>query len=187
MALVKCTDCGRKISTEAKACPNCGAPPQLVAPITDSMVPKRKKRRIWPWVLGGVILLPLLFKKPPPQQSTQTQASSNSTPQATARQTATPTSSEDDDETKQMVWMERVKDAVKARLKDPDSAMFKNVFFSRGKDNIPMTCGQVNSKNSFGGFVGFQRFISGGSSDLTFLETEVSDFHKSWQRFCSSR
>ena len=26
MALIKCTDCGKSISEDAKACPNCGCP-----------------------------------------------------------------------------------------------------------------------------------------------------------------
>lgn len=29
MALVKCTECGRDVSSRAAACPNCGAPPDL--------------------------------------------------------------------------------------------------------------------------------------------------------------
>ena len=28
MALVKCHECGREVSTEAAACPNCGAKPR---------------------------------------------------------------------------------------------------------------------------------------------------------------
>ncbi len=27
MGLKKCRDCGRDVSTQAKSCPNCGAPP----------------------------------------------------------------------------------------------------------------------------------------------------------------
>jgi hypothetical protein len=90
-----------------------------------------------------------------------------------------------DNETKEMVWVETGKDAIKNRLKDPDSAQFKDVYFFRGKDNIPVTCGQVNSKNSYGGYSGFQHFISGGSPELTFLETEVQDFAKAWNSFCT--
>lgn len=42
MALVPCRECGAEISTEATACPKCGA-------VT------RPKRRIWPWVLGAPV------------------------------------------------------------------------------------------------------------------------------------
>ena len=49
------------------------------------------------------------------------------------------------------------KDKVKETLKDPKSAQFKNVMF-RNVGNSPVICGEVNSKNSFGGYIGFQRF-----------------------------
>ena len=77
-------------------------------------------------------------------------------------------------------WMDKGMDAVRSRLKDPGSAQFRKVYFRRGSDGIPMTCGQVNSKNSFGGMTGFQHFISAGREDLTFLEDEVQDFAQLW-------
>jgi len=43
---------------------------------------------------------------------------------------------------------------VKGRLKDPDSAQFRNVRRLPDGD----ICGEVNSKNGFGGYVGFQHF-----------------------------
>jgi hypothetical protein len=85
---------------------------------------------------------------------------------------------------KKIAWMDRGMEAVKLKLKDPKSADFRSVYFNRGGDNIPMTCGQVNARNSFGGYMGFQRFISAGTPDLTFLESEVSDFDQAWARFC---
>ena len=85
---------------------------------------------------------------------------------------------------KQFAWVETGKDAVRAKLKDPESARFRNVFFNRGEDDIPVACGEVNAKNSFGGYQGHQHFISAGRPDLTFLETEVSDFGKLWNRLC---
>jgi hypothetical protein len=85
---------------------------------------------------------------------------------------------------KKLGWMEKGMEAVKSKLKDPKSAQFRNVYFHRGADGIPMTCGEVNSKNSFGGYGGFQKFTSAGRSDLTFLEEEVSDFDTVWNRLC---
>ncbi len=85
---------------------------------------------------------------------------------------------------KKIAWMDRGMEAVKLKLKDPKSADFRRVYFNRGRDNIPITCGQVNAKNSFGGYIGFQRFISAGRPDLTFLESEVSGFDEAWARFC---
>ena len=85
---------------------------------------------------------------------------------------------------KEFAWMERGKDAVRSLLKDPGSAQFQDVYFHRGADGIPMTCGQVNSKNGFGGYVGYQYFISAGKPELTYLQNQVSDFGTSWDRFC---
>lgn len=82
------------------------------------------------------------------------------------------------------IWLSRGKAAAKAKLKDPSSAQFRNVYFHEGADGIPMTCGEVNSKNSFGGYGGYQRFVSAGKSELTFLEEEVADFSNVWNRLC---
>ena len=86
---------------------------------------------------------------------------------------------------KKIAWMNRGKEAVKAKLKDPSSAQFRSVYFHRGADGIPVTCGEVNSKNSFGGYGGFQRFVTAGKPELTFLEEQVADFGNAWNQFCT--
>jgi hypothetical protein len=64
VALVKCTECGGEISTQAKTCPNCGAPP-------------KKKTSLLVKVLGFVFFSAMIFvvvipsinttpKRPPP-------------------------------------------------------------------------------------------------------------------------
>jgi hypothetical protein len=95
------------------------------------------------------------------------------------------TQSDVSEETREILWMEKGKKAVKEKLKDPDSAKFRNVFFSRGTDNVPCSCGEVNARNAFGGYIGYQRFISGGSAELTFVENEVVDFETAWERLCA--
>ena len=54
------------------------------------------------------------------------------------------------------------KRAVLGLLKDPESAKFKDVRFNETESGGAVACGLVNSKNSFGAFSGFQRFISNG-------------------------
>lgn len=85
---------------------------------------------------------------------------------------------------REVAWIEKGKAMVLSKLKDPSSAEFKDVFFFRGSDGVPMTCGQVNGKNAFGGRPGFRRFISASSFEMTFIEDEVSDFSVLWSRFC---
>lgn len=50
--------------------------------------------------------------------------------------------------------------AVKSSLKDPDSATFRHFGAFKDADGGLRECGEVNSKNSYGGYVGFTRFNS---------------------------
>lgn len=50
---------------------------------------------------------------------------------------------------------------VKYHMKDPDSTRFRNVRIQRhGMTEHKIVCGEVNSKNSYGGYVGFVKFIA---------------------------
>ena len=67
-------------------------------------------------------------------------------------------------------------DAVRSRVKDGQSAEFRNVRFGDAS-GTPVTCGQVNAENSLGGYSGFQGFIAGGPDrSLIFLDDEVTGF-----------
>jgi hypothetical protein len=77
--------------------------------------------------------------------------------------------------------------AVLDKLKDPSSAKFQNMFFHMAtisKKKVPMSCGEVNSRNGFGGYNGYRRYISAGYPELTYLEEEVTDFNKAWKLMC---
>ena len=53
-------------------------------------------------------------------------------------------------------------------MKDPESTRFRDVVHSppHGKVTADIVCGWVNSKNSFGGYAGYQRFVVFGNSVL---------------------
>jgi len=56
--------------------------------------------------------------------------------------------------------IELAKESLTRSLKDPGSAQFRNVRlvdFDEGK----VICGEINAKNSYGGYVGFKRFVAG--------------------------
>lgn len=180
MALLKCAECRGKVSSTANACPHCGAGLEatLVKHQTDS-----KRQRTLLWVAVVVVGAVMFLGKRGPVPAERLAANDNSGG-AEIAQRAVVQKPAADDSFKEVAWIEKGKDAVRAKLKDPGSAQFKDVFFFRGKDNIPITCGQVNSKNSFGGYTGYQHFVSGASPELTFLESEVKDFTKAWNRFC---
>lgn len=70
------------------------------------------------------------------------------------------------------VAIEHAKRAVADSLKDPGSAQFKNVRlapFGTGK----VVCGEVNAKNSYGGYVGYTRFVA--STDSSTLASRSLD------------
>ena len=79
------------------------------------------------------------------------------------------------------------KNTIKEMLKDPDSAEFKDVFVKAKNHNgktLHTICGSVNSKNSFGGYTGYQKFVTNGIS-VSALESQVSDFPKLWNTLCA--
>ncbi len=89
------------------------------------------------------------------------------------------------DETKQWLWIEKTKDGVRRQLKDPSSAKFGNVAFHAYRGNTPVVCGEVNSRNGFGGYTGNQRFIASGEK-LVFLQSAMAaaEFSKAWNELC---
>ncbi|ROQ53674.1 hypothetical protein [Pseudomonas putida] len=68
--------------------------------------------------------------------------------------------------------IERAREAVADRLKDPESARFRNERVV-GEDHF--VCGEVNAKNSAGSYVGFSSYAALRKDDgsyVAFLESE---------------
>ena len=58
MALIKCTECGQDISTEATVCPHCGKPSKpIVHEIVDPSLPKKGTAK----AIIGFLILGLIF------------------------------------------------------------------------------------------------------------------------------
>ncbi|SDZ49364.1 hypothetical protein [Delftia lacustris] len=57
------------------------------------------------------------------------------------------------------------KTAVSNGLKDPQSAQFRNVRLVAYQEGA-VVCGEVNGKNSYGGFTGFKRFAATSEAAL---------------------
>ena len=66
--------------------------------------------------------------------------------------------------------MTALRAAMEGRLKDADSAKYRKVqATSSGQaGSLKVLCGQVNAKNSYGGYVGFRTFFAtyDGQEDL---------------------
>jgi len=94
-----------------------------------------------------------------------------------------------DNKTQQFLWVENGKEAAAAKLKEPNSAEFRNVSFNKSNLQgkiIPVVCGEINGRNSYGGYSGFQRFVSTGKTMTIFQnEMDYNEFVKVWNQLCT--
>lgn len=81
--------------------------------------------------------------------------------------------------------------AVVDLLRDPSSATFRNVHWSRTSNGSGHFCGEVNARNGFGGMTGFIRFQAFATPQgRTHAEIDDEDglvgayFAESWRRDC---
>ncbi len=54
-------------------------------------------------------------------------------------------------------FLRAAKRSITHSFKDPDSALFRDLYISN--KGTPTLCGEVNAKNSYGGYVGYKRFF----------------------------
>ncbi len=93
-------------------------------------------------------------------------------------------------------YIHAVEEAVRYHLKDPESARFRNVRakIRNAKIGDGVVCGEVNSKNSYGGYIGFKRFYGMKKNEFNDdydasiegegpkLDREI--FAEMWAQFC---
>lgn len=168
MALIQCTECGREISDRAASCPGCGA---AVSPDHQDKSITKKKRHI---LLELLLLFSLVVIGIVVVAVKFGQAPSG--PDMYAIKPA-------------------AESVVKEGLKDPESARFQGEYLARDRSGDLELCGEVDAKNSFGGYVGFRRFvvsIVGGEAIAPALMDPVGDldgsiFDKPWRDNCTNR
>jgi len=56
---------------------------------------------------------------------------------------------------KESDYIDRANSILIRNFKDPESARFRNVFVSQ--TDVPIVCGEVNGKNSYGAYTGFTK------------------------------
>lgn len=74
--------------------------------------------------------------------------------------------------------------AIQNLAVDPGSLQFRQVEVHRQASGATAVCGEFNAKNRAGGYNGFERFISAGTADQTWLEKDVPDFQSVWSSLC---
>ncbi|WP_157879033.1 hypothetical protein [Pararhodospirillum photometricum] len=68
-------------------------------------------------------------------------------------------------------------DRVRRDMKDPESVKFKDVSIV-GFEDGKVVCGKYNAKNSYGAYVGYNKFVSDGVI-VSFYENKISDVQNS--------
>jgi predicted nucleic acid-binding Zn ribbon protein len=135
MALVKCKECGNEVSDSAKTCPKCG----IEKPVKKRMSMTFKLILI---LLAAGVLLPVVsvMTGNPPSGGGQTQQTKEKSLTA---------------EEKMKINALQLMRGLKASLKDPESARFGHITIdAKGS----LLCGEVNAKNSLGGYAGNNNF-----------------------------
>lgn len=95
-------------------------------------------------------------------------------------------SDESKDEMDSIARVRIAKEGVQKNLIDPKSAEFRDVHVYKNGNSGKIVCGYVNAKNRFGGFTGYEEFISIGKT--TVLKSQGDpDFNSIWQSDCNNR
>lgn len=65
---------------------------------------------------------------------------------------------------------------LKQQMLDPDTAQFRNVHEGRKRDRGWIVCGEVNTKNRFGGYTGFRKFsMTEKEGDVLFADESSAE------------
>lgn len=168
MGLTKCHECGNKVSTEAAACPACGAPVEAERKPT-----KKKRSRTGCLVLGGLAIFVLtcagvLSELPEPDPSRRSSAASDAPPKTWR-----------DKDASTMAFV-MIQEHVKRRLRAPSTAEFPYVTADGVRvehlgEQVYMIQAYVDAENAFGGtvrtyFVGTMEQVERNKWQLRSLE-----------------
>lgn len=128
MAMTKCKECGKEISTKAGACPNCGAKVKKQVGILGI---------IFSLIVGGAIFSGVTASKK------EEIAQANKSPQQIAAEKA----KKDADLHRYAVAVAAAK-SIKGAMRDPDSLKFDSMRVSEDGKTV---CAEYRAKNGFGG------------------------------------
>lgn len=165
-----CSNCGAEIAPTSRFCASCGTKCVVEKP----MPPTKSNWKVWVWVVGafvGLILLAAIISHTSGPDS-KTQSSSSETASSQHSTSSEQVQADNEKWFKGEIVTPFLLGQVKDRLKDPDSAKFRNVtlfhdFVPRSDGDGRETsiggyalCGEVNARNGFGGYDGYTQFVS---------------------------
>ncbi|MYM75462.1 hypothetical protein GTP56_25155 [Duganella sp. FT134W] len=71
-------------------------------------------------------------------------------------------------------FVAQAKQAVTRDFKDPSSVQYRGLFVSG--TTLPVLCGEINGKNSYGAYIGFRRFYATSDGLLTMVENPKENY-----------
>lgn len=176
-----CPECAETIKKAAAVCKHCGhrfrSASASDGPRNEAERQVAKNSKVGCAVVVVALVAFVSFCTPETSDTVAVSTSGSSKPGTTEKSFA--------DEGDQSLWIVKSQDGIKARLRDPDSAEFKDSrFYSGGK--TPVVCGRVNARDGFGGYTGFERYVASGEK-LAFLESDLKtpqEMDKVWSTYC---
>jgi hypothetical protein len=160
VALIKCKECGRDVSSKAKTCPNCGVKAGASQVGCGSV--------LLLLFLGGLLLSAL---------NDPSGSSNNASPPETAEQRAVR-----EKQDKAMARATVGAKILKKAMRDPDSFKLESALVI---DKTDAVCYEYRAKNGFGGVnLGKAVLASDGS---TFKTDDMSGFSQLWNKECANK
>ncbi len=159
MALKKCKECAREISTKAESCPGCGAR-------------QPKQTSLFTWLVLGVIVLLVLISMSGPDSPSP----------AVERHEASKQKSEE--EIRRDRDLQRAVIAAKglrAAMRNPDSFTVEQILAMESG----AICFTYRAQNGFGGMNREQAVLS--SDDSKFVSSPSDGFSKAWNSACAGQ
>lgn len=176
--LLNCGVCGHQVSSTATQCPSCGAK-------------FKKKTSKLTWIIAAIFGLPFLagvigasFSDKNSTTTNQTSSSEHEPSKFASLEKFDAPETEFDSETATKVYI--LEQVITKNMKDPESAKFQNWHYVKASKKLPATfCGQVNAKNSFGGYTGFKHFFITTDDKMEFAIDDGSDgFANKFNKYC---
>jgi len=81
-------------------------------------------------------------------------------------------------------YIDRANSSLTKNFKDPESARFRNVFLSQ--IDVPVVCGEVNGKNSYGAYTGYKKYYATDTENFSGLDDNSSEFLFIWNNYCQN-
>lgn len=169
MSLQACHECGKDVSSEAAACPHCGAKVKAIKPVKE----KKPTSKTTYALLGllGIVTIGTFAMVPKSTPLTPAQLA--------AQQAAVSAQANADNDKKTAEYLRYTAAAaavvaVKNSVRDPDSLKIES---ARVDDNATTVCVKFRSRNGFGGM---------NQDGIVYVEGKPYHTNAAWHKHCTA-